>query len=166
MARAKNTKPRRSLEHKVSAERQRRQARTAKANLDKSVPVEIRNGILLAARSSLDSLRRGEGVSAHWMWVNDALVMGATLDRQVYGNEHALAFAQAAEGHEAVAVRHKERGASLVYTGPELAAVVHALEIHEAQLEQATWREMRAAMDEVERQRQAANNSPDTGAMS
>lgn len=141
---------RRPLEHKILAVRQSQRAAAVRRGIKQVLPEGIRNEVLLAARLALDALRRGTGTPTHWVQVSDALRMAQALDEQVYGGEHLAALSAGAAAHAACAQRNQDEGKALLYTGPELQAVMAALEIHEAQMEQSTWEELRAAMRAVE----------------
>lgn len=146
------TRTRRPLEAKLLSAAQSRAARAANAQNGQTLPDAYRTEIALAARLSLDGLRSRDARPEHWVWVTDAIRMGRTIDAQVYGGEYAEAFAQAEAAHVAAFLRGQARGGPPAYTGPELVAVTRAVEVHEEQLANATWGELRAALDQITRE--------------
>lgn len=99
---------------------------------------------------ALDEMRRGQGCKASWECLADALnVAQALMDLQI-APDHRATVVGACAALGAVADR-VNAGGSFTLRGPELAALQDACEIHEIQLQVASQREIRDAIEAVKR---------------
>ena len=107
--------------------------------------------ILTANHGSMHALTHGVGGQAEWDELAAALYVAAILDRQVYGSAYFDAIDTALNAQVACGARLQTKGRA-VYTGPEMQAVNHALDIHDEQVIQATRREMERAINTCARE--------------
>ena len=114
------------------------------------LPSAHRDNINLRNHISLEKILKGDGDSKDWDEVTAALNMGIILDVHVYGGEHNVLFVTASNHHAACGERIGKAG-RILYSGPELVAVRQALEIHDAQMAQATTAEIDRAVREAQR---------------
>ena len=106
-------------------------------------------GVSLAVRSAFQALVDGRGTHAQWMTVTAALNIASKLDELTFGSQCASELRAAIHAHAHCGAR-PYLGGKFGYTGPELQVMRMALEIHDAQIEQINFKEIRTATEAVE----------------
>lgn len=109
-----------------------------------------RASILLPARRALQALMTGEGTPDAWRTVCGTLNVASMVDRAYFSRQYAKELAEACYAHARCGVR------AYGYAGPELQAVKFALDLHMEHLGQLTFRELTAAVDQVNAARKPA----------
>ena len=107
-----------------------------------------KDSISLAMHSAMHHMVRGEGTRELWEIITGSLNLAIIMDEQVYQKSHYEALDAAMQAHCNCGNRYKG-GNNFGYTGKELQAVNDAIVIHEAQLDQLTFKELQNALNET-----------------
>lgn len=134
MTRKKRYRPRNLLRDPVTFVLNR-----AKGDSEQMLKAKTRN------HAALQQFTRGTATPSDWAEVDSAMLMARALDSAVFSGEYTNDIAAAKVALDDAWARYQRLG-SLGFTGPQLQAVNHAMDVHDAQLEQVTTDElMRAA---------------------
>lgn len=93
---------------------------------------------------ALGDVRAGAGTEKSWSYLCTCLNLTLGLCELGFGKEHLPLVVEAFEGAQRAMVRGKQSG-TYRFDGPGLTALTDALQIHEAQLEVATTKDLLAA---------------------
>jgi len=107
-----------------------------------------KDGVSIAMHNAMYHMVRGEGTKEFWDVVTGSLNLAVILDEQVFMKSHYTQLDLAMQAHCSCGMRFKT-GGKFGYTGKELQAVNDAIAIHEAQLDNLTFKELQYALAET-----------------
>lgn len=122
---------------------------------------EAGTNLKLKNHEALDAMMTGQGNRDQFDVLIAAFNVAEALWRlnEDLGEPHAADIKAAQDALYAMGQRYKRTG-SMAFTGPELQAVRYGMEIHNAQLDQCTVREMEKAIDFVHQEIMAKKARP------
>lgn len=127
-------------------------------------PLQSQAALIGPIREALDNLRRGAGTVPDWNCLADAHNVALALAALRIANDHRDTLVAGCRALRDLSDR-VNAGGSWTLRGPELAALQDAVEIHEIQLGLASQREIRDAIEAVQRTvRGVLSGSPPKGA--
>ena len=109
-----------------------------------------KDAVSLAMHNAMYHLVRGGGTRTLWEVVTGSLNLASVLDEQVFMRSHRAPIDLAMQAHCSCGARFKASG-KFGYTGKELQAVNDAIAIHEAQLDNLTFKELQHAIAETQK---------------